>query len=105
MLLEASWGVLRHCVGAWGPSARNVRVVSVLWPPLGPGLGSWGWALMTPTGEVGLHSDSGYRRLNGGEDDEVKRYDIRGACLLLRGRTPNDAAVVHLIDGYCKSHR
>eukprot|EP00959_Pyramimonas_sp_CCMP1952_P196164 4101244-Pyramimonas_sp.AAC.1 len=27
---------------------------------------------MTPTGEVDIHSDSGYRRLTGDEDDETR---------------------------------
>eukprot|EP00959_Pyramimonas_sp_CCMP1952_P208140 4354020-Pyramimonas_sp.AAC.1 len=36
---------------------------------------------MTPTGEVDLHSDSGYRRLSGGADDEVNGRGIRGANL------------------------
>eukprot|EP00959_Pyramimonas_sp_CCMP1952_P224351 4691296-Pyramimonas_sp.AAC.1 len=29
---------------------------------------------MTPTGEVDRHSDSGYRRLSGDADDDVKDY-------------------------------
>eukprot|EP00959_Pyramimonas_sp_CCMP1952_P115989 2424738-Pyramimonas_sp.AAC.1 len=58
---------------------------------------------MTPTGEVDLHSDSGYRRLGGNSDDEVKGYGTRGANPLRRGSTPSGAApVVHLIDAYCK---
>ena len=40
---------------------------------------------MIPTGEVYLHSDSGDRRLNFFEDDDVKGYGIRGANLLRRG--------------------
>eukprot|EP00959_Pyramimonas_sp_CCMP1952_P440698 9226494-Pyramimonas_sp.AAC.1 len=59
----------------------------------------------TPTGQVDLHSDSGYRRLSGHADDEVEGHGIRGASLLLRGSTPSGKPVVHLIDAYCKSHR
>jgi len=39
---------------------------------------------MAPTGEVDLHSDSGYRRFNRGVDDEANGHGIRGANLLLR---------------------
>eukprot|EP00959_Pyramimonas_sp_CCMP1952_P253741 5301111-Pyramimonas_sp.AAC.1 len=60
---------------------------------------------MTPTDGVDLHSDSGYRRLSGDADDEVKGYGIRGANLLRRGNTPSGKLVVHLFDAYCKSHR
>ena len=60
---------------------------------------------MIPTGEVDLHSDSGYRRLNGDEDDEVKGYGIRGANLLRRGNTHDGKPAVHLIEACCKSHR
>ena len=31
---------------------------------------------MTPTGEIDIHSDSGYRRLTGDADDETKGYGI-----------------------------
>eukprot|EP00959_Pyramimonas_sp_CCMP1952_P282238 5899175-Pyramimonas_sp.AAC.1 len=60
---------------------------------------------MTPTGEVDIHSDSGYRRLTGDTDDEENGYGIRGANLLRRGNAHNGKPVVHLIDAYCKSHR
>jgi hypothetical protein len=60
---------------------------------------------MKPTGEVDIHSDSGYRKLTGEEDDETKGYGIRGANLLRRGNAPNGKAVVHLCEGLCKSHR
>eukprot|EP00959_Pyramimonas_sp_CCMP1952_P438115 9171854-Pyramimonas_sp.AAC.1 len=60
---------------------------------------------MTPTGEVDLRSDSGYRRLSGDADNEVKGYGICGAKLLRRGNTPVGAPVVHLIDAHCKSRR
>eukprot|EP00959_Pyramimonas_sp_CCMP1952_P322708 6752770-Pyramimonas_sp.AAC.1 len=42
---------------------------------------------MNPTGDVGLHSDSGYRRLSGGAVDDVRGYGIRGADMLRRGNT------------------
>eukprot|EP00959_Pyramimonas_sp_CCMP1952_P457543 9475113-Pyramimonas_sp.AAC.1 len=60
---------------------------------------------MNPTGEVDLHSDSGYRSLSGDADDDVKGYGMRGANLLRRENTSFGRAVVHLIDAYCKSHR
>eukprot|EP00959_Pyramimonas_sp_CCMP1952_P051341 1072926-Pyramimonas_sp.AAC.1 len=60
---------------------------------------------MTPTGEVDLHSDSSYRRLNGDADDEVKGCGSRGANLLRRGHTHAGKPVAHLVDAYCKSHR
>eukprot|EP00959_Pyramimonas_sp_CCMP1952_P242661 5072050-Pyramimonas_sp.AAC.1 len=59
---------------------------------------------MTPIGKVDLHIDSGYRRLSGGADDDVKGYGIRRANLLRRGSTPSGKPVVHLIDAHCKSH-
>eukprot|EP00959_Pyramimonas_sp_CCMP1952_P337814 7074287-Pyramimonas_sp.AAC.1 len=60
---------------------------------------------MTPTGEIDLHSDSGYRRLSGDADDEGKVYGIRGANLLRRGTAPSGKPIVHLSDTHCKSHR
>eukprot|EP00959_Pyramimonas_sp_CCMP1952_P421144 8822345-Pyramimonas_sp.AAC.1 len=60
---------------------------------------------VTPTGEVDLRSDSGYRRPSGDADDEVKGYGIRGGNLLRRGTTPSGKPVVHLIDARCRSHR
>eukprot|EP00959_Pyramimonas_sp_CCMP1952_P021342 450171-Pyramimonas_sp.AAC.1 len=60
---------------------------------------------MTPTGEVDLQCDSGYRRLSGDADDEVRGYGIRGVSLLWRGSTPSGKPVVHLINAHCKSHR
>eukprot|EP00959_Pyramimonas_sp_CCMP1952_P415704 8710304-Pyramimonas_sp.AAC.1 len=44
---------------------------------------------MTPTGDLDLHSDSGFRRLSGDADDDVKGYGIPGANLLRRGNTPS----------------
>eukprot|EP00959_Pyramimonas_sp_CCMP1952_P331571 6943178-Pyramimonas_sp.AAC.1 len=55
---------------------------------------------MTPTSEVDLHIDSGYRRLSGDADDEAS-----GANLLRRGNAPSGKPVVHLVDAHCKSHR
>eukprot|EP00959_Pyramimonas_sp_CCMP1952_P144356 3021962-Pyramimonas_sp.AAC.1 len=60
---------------------------------------------MNPTGEVDLDSDSGYRRLGGDADCDVKGYGIRGASLLRRGNTSSRKPVVHLSGAYCKSHR
>eukprot|EP00959_Pyramimonas_sp_CCMP1952_P172902 3613125-Pyramimonas_sp.AAC.1 len=53
---------------------------------------------MDPTGEVDLHSDSGYRCLSGDADDDVKCNGFRGANLLRRGNTSSGEPVVHLID-------
>eukprot|EP00959_Pyramimonas_sp_CCMP1952_P094703 1981059-Pyramimonas_sp.AAC.1 len=41
---------------------------------------------MKPTNELDIHSDSGYRKLTGEEDDEAKGYGIRGANVLRRGK-------------------
>eukprot|EP00959_Pyramimonas_sp_CCMP1952_P174659 3650219-Pyramimonas_sp.AAC.1 len=60
---------------------------------------------MNPTGEVDLHSDSGYRRLSGDAGDDVKGYGSRGANLLRRGSTSSGKPVVHLIVAYCASRR
>eukprot|EP00959_Pyramimonas_sp_CCMP1952_P097786 2043714-Pyramimonas_sp.AAC.1 len=49
---------------------------------------------MTPTGEVDLRSDSGYRRLSGDADDEINGYGTRGANLLRRGSTPSGKPLV-----------
>eukprot|EP00959_Pyramimonas_sp_CCMP1952_P425160 8905456-Pyramimonas_sp.AAC.1 len=60
---------------------------------------------MTPTGEVDLHGDSGYRRLNGDTEGEVEGHGIRRAVLLRRGEAPAGKPVAHLIDANCESHR
>eukprot|EP00959_Pyramimonas_sp_CCMP1952_P116367 2432505-Pyramimonas_sp.AAC.1 len=60
---------------------------------------------MTPTGDGDLHSGSGYRRLSGDADDDVKCYGIRGASLLRRGSSPSGEPVVNLFDARCMSHR
>ena len=60
---------------------------------------------MKPTGELDIHSDSGYRKLTGEEEDETKGYGIRGANVLRRGNAPTGKAVVHSRDSLCKSHR
>eukprot|EP00959_Pyramimonas_sp_CCMP1952_P016586 351721-Pyramimonas_sp.AAC.1 len=57
---------------------------------------------MTPDGRVGLHSDTGYSKLTGEEDDETKGYGLRGCSLLRRGNTTSRKTVVHCI---CKPHR
>ena len=59
---------------------------------------------MKPTGDVDIHSDSGYRKLSGA-DDEVKGYGMRGMNLLRRGRDRQGNARVHLLDAQSKSHR
>eukprot|EP00959_Pyramimonas_sp_CCMP1952_P136241 2850734-Pyramimonas_sp.AAC.2 len=44
---------------------------------------------MTLTGKVDLHSNSGYRRLNGDANDHVKGYGIRGqSCYDVETRLP-----------------
>eukprot|EP00959_Pyramimonas_sp_CCMP1952_P466422 9489928-Pyramimonas_sp.AAC.1 len=43
---------------------------------------------MKPTSEVDIHSDSGYRKLAGEEDDETKGNGMRGANVLRRGNSP-----------------
>eukprot|EP00959_Pyramimonas_sp_CCMP1952_P300842 6293507-Pyramimonas_sp.AAC.1 len=60
---------------------------------------------MKPTNEVDIHSDSGYRKLTGAEDDETKGYCIRGANVLRRGNSPQGKSVIYLCDGLCKSYR
>eukprot|EP00959_Pyramimonas_sp_CCMP1952_P158394 3312591-Pyramimonas_sp.AAC.1 len=60
---------------------------------------------MKPTNEVDIHSDSGYRKLTGEEDDDTKGYGIRGANVLRRGNSPQGKSVIHLCVGLCKSHR
>eukprot|EP00959_Pyramimonas_sp_CCMP1952_P040174 839906-Pyramimonas_sp.AAC.1 len=60
---------------------------------------------MTPTGEVDLRSDSGYRRLSGDADDDAKGHGIRGANLLRLGNTLSGKPVVHFTNAHCKSHR
>ena len=60
---------------------------------------------MTPTDEVDIHSDSGYRRLTGDADDDEKGYGIRGANLLRRGNAHGGRSVVHLVDIYCWTNR
>ena len=60
---------------------------------------------MTCNATIDLHSDSGYRRLNG-DDDETKGYGMRGLNVLRRGIAPNgNKNVVHLLDSACKFHR
>eukprot|EP00959_Pyramimonas_sp_CCMP1952_P039779 831964-Pyramimonas_sp.AAC.1 len=60
---------------------------------------------MTPTGEVDLHSDSGYRCPSGDADDEAKGHGARGVNLLRHGSAPSGKPVVRLIDAHCKSRR
>eukprot|EP00959_Pyramimonas_sp_CCMP1952_P220658 4613405-Pyramimonas_sp.AAC.1 len=60
---------------------------------------------MNPRAEVDLHSDSGYRRLSGDADDDVKGYGTHGANLLRRGDTSSGKPVVHLVDARCNTRR
>ena len=56
-------------------------------------------------GKCDLHTDSGFRRLTG-EDDEIKGYGIRGLNVLRRGlRDDGTGEAIHLCDTECKSHR
>lgn len=41
---------------------------------------------MRGPGKVDIHSDSGYRRLTGGTEDDIKGYGMRGMNLILRGQ-------------------
>ena len=42
---------------------------------------------MTCKGELDLHTDSGYRRMTGEADDDIKGYGMRGTNVLRRGKT------------------
>ena len=60
---------------------------------------------MTCKGEVDLHTDSGYRRVNG-DNDEVKGQGMRGMNVIRRGtRLDGKGGAVHLLESICKSHR
>ena len=53
---------------------------------------------MTCKGEVDLHTDSGYRRVNG-DNDEVKGQGMRGMNIIRRGtRLDGKGDAVHLLD-------
>ena len=53
-----------------------------------------------------LHTDSGYRRLTGEADDQVKGYGMRGMNVMRRGTNRHTGKeAVHLLDSICKSHR
>ena len=54
-------------------------------------------------GQVDIHADSGYRRLDAADD--VKGYGLRGLTMLRKGKTSTGQNVVHLLDSICKSHR
>ena len=61
---------------------------------------------MKCSGEVDLHSDSGYRRMTGEKGDDEKGYGMRGLCVLRRGqRIDGKGDAVHLVETICKSHR
>ena len=62
---------------------------------------------MKPSGERGVRSDSGYRKLAGDEGDNAKGYGSKGAGFLRRGRATGVGGepAVHLCDFMCKSHR
>jgi len=53
-----------------------------------------------------LHTDSGYRRMTGEADDDVKGYGIRGLNVIRRGmRDDGSGETCHLIDTECQSHK
>ena len=60
---------------------------------------------MTCKGELDLHTDSGYRRMTGEADDDIKGYGMRGMNVLRRGKTRSGKDVIHLLESICKSHR
>ena len=60
---------------------------------------------MKPTGDVDIHSDSGYRRITGEGDDDFKVYRMRGMNLIRHGKDRKGNPVVHLLDAQSKSHR
>ena len=66
------------------PTNLQVRRLNAITRKLQSGPKKLVYQTMVPTGEVDLHSDSGYRRLNGDADDEVQGRGIRGANLLRR---------------------
>ena len=59
---------------------------------------------MSCSGHVDLHTDSGYRRMQGDEDE--KGYGMRGLNVLRRGvRRDRKGPAIHLLDSAAKSHR
>ena len=42
---------------------------------------------MTCSGKLDLHTDSGYRRMTGEADDDIKGYGMRGMNVWRRGKT------------------
>eukprot|EP00959_Pyramimonas_sp_CCMP1952_P128490 2686979-Pyramimonas_sp.AAC.1 len=90
-LITQAW-LMTHVVvlqRAQEPTNMQVRRLSAITRKLQACPKKTAYQAMTPTGEVGLHSDSGYRRLSGDAIDAVKGYGIRGANLLRRGNTPS----------------
>ena len=57
-------------------------------------------------GKSDLHTDSGFRRLTGTSEDDIKGYGMRGLNYFRKGlRRDNGRPCVHLVDSQCKSHR
>ena len=50
---------------------------------------------MTCSGHMDLHTDSGYRRLTGEEDDEVKGYGMRGMNVMRKGIKRDNSQAIH----------
>eukprot|EP00959_Pyramimonas_sp_CCMP1952_P378300 7924631-Pyramimonas_sp.AAC.1 len=61
------------------PSNLQVRRLNAVTRKLISSPKSIAFPRMKPTNEVYIHSDSGYRKFTGEEDDETKGYGIRGA--------------------------
>ena len=87
------------------PTNPQVRRLSAITGKLQSGPKKHIYQSMTPTWELDLHRDSGYRRLNGDADDEIEGRVVRGANLLRRGRAQSGKPVVRLVDSCCKPHR
>ena len=58
-----------------------------------------------PAHAVHIHSGSGYRKLTGEGEDDIKGYGIRGANILRRGGAPSGKPAVHMFGSLSKSRR
>jgi len=59
---------------------------------------------MTCTGEIDLHTDSGYRMMT--EVDDVKGYGMRGLNVLRRGiRRDLSGEAIHLLENIARTHK
>ena len=85
------------------PTNLDVRRLNAVTRKLQKTLQKTVFPSMTCAGEVDLHTDSGYRRME--LVDDVKGYGMRGLCLLRRGMKRDKSRAVHLLDSICKSHR